>query len=247
MKKKLYCFIGVVVVILVLVIVRFLPFGRGILPFSASKIFTEDAYKQLKEIDYWAGDTKLVINKEADMRAFYNYLAAMKLRGALSPDTQTDGGLNVDLVMKNETMSIGWRSNKIKINGKGYYVVKNIDAGAREIAMKYMNYYKNDIFTKNMFEDLVEMDCWIRNEKLVIKDSTRLENAYHYLSGLTLEEASPDYKFLTEPLQMSLVTKDSNISFSVTPKAICINDKYYYTDSPRDLVELMTSFGNQNY
>jgi hypothetical protein len=249
MKKKVYYLIGVVVLILVLVIAKFLPFGKEInpLPFSASQIFTEDVYKQLKEIDYWAGDTKLVINNQADMKSFYSYLTSMKLRRALSPDRHTDGGLNVDLVMENETISIGWRSFKININDKGYYVVKDISDGAREIAMKYMDYYKNDVFTKNMFEDLVEMDCWVNNEKVVMNDSERLEEAYHYLSGLTLEEASPDYKFITEPMKMNLVTKDATIRLSVTSTAISINDKIYYADGQGDHIQFITTIANENH
>lgn len=249
MKKKSYCLIGVVVLILVLVIVRFLPFGKETTPatFSSSEIFTEDVYKQLKEIDYLVGDTKLVINNEADMKSFYSYLTSMKLNKASSTDEQKVGHKIIELVLKNETISIGLLSGEININDDKYYIDKDIYDSVREIAMKYMDYYKNDIFTKKIFENLVEMDCWVNDEKLVMNDSTRLEEAYHYLSGLTLEEASPDYKFITEPLKMNLVTKDSTISFDVTSKAIRINDKIYYTDSSSDMTELMTSIANENH
>lgn len=249
MKKKLYYLIGFVILILVLVIVKLLPFGKEKTQptFLASDIFTEDIYKQLKEIDYWAGNTKLVINKEADMQSFYRYLASMKLKEASSTDEQKVGHQMIELVLNNETMSMGLLSGELRINDKRYYTDTDICDAVREIAMKYMDYYKNDVFTKNMFENLVEIDCWVNDEKLVIKDPARLDEAYHYLSGLTLQEASPDYKFITEPMKMNLVTKDATIPLSITSTAISIHDKIYYADGQGDHIQYITTIANENH
>jgi hypothetical protein len=209
-------------------------------------IFTEEIYGQLQEIDYWYGDTKLVINNETDMRSFYDNLASLQLKEPELTDAQKVGHQIIDLVLEDETISIGLLAGEININGKRYYTDKDICDAVRTIAMKYEDYYNNDIFTEALFEQLIEIDCWVEDEKLIIDDAERLEEVYHYLSRLTLEKASPDYELITEPMQIDLITEDTTISFSVTSKVICIDDIKYYTDSKRDMVQLITSIARES-
>lgn len=214
---------------------------------SAIEIFNKDVYGQLVEIDYWLGDTKLVINNETDIKSIYNNLSSLKLKEPWPIDGQRSGGLNFDLVMNNETMPIGLLSGEIIINGKKYYTDKDICDKVREIALKYMDYYNNDIFTKDLFESLIEIDCWVDDKKLVIDDTESLEEVYHYLSRLTLDEASPEYEVKREPIQIDLVTKDKTISFGILSNVLCSSDIVYYTDSTRDMVQLITSIATETH
>ncbi|HKL79728.1 MAG TPA: hypothetical protein VJ888_04750, partial [Mobilitalea sp.] len=162
-------------------------------------------------------------------------------------DEQKDGQLTIDLVMKNETITIGLLSGEIIINGKKYYIDNDICDSVRKIALKYMDFYNNDIFTKDLFENLIEIDCWVDNEKVVIDDAERLEDVYHYLSRLSLEEASPEYEVKREPMQINLVSKDKTISFGILSNVLCSSDKVYYTDSARDMVQLITTIATENH
>jgi hypothetical protein len=223
----------------------YLSFGRKTV--SANEIFTEDLYKNLVEIDYWNGDTKLVIDNKADIKRFYNNLSSLTLKEPGAMNGQKFGHLCINLVTNNEAITIGLLSGEIIINGKKYYTDKDICDSVRNIALKYVDYYNNDIFTQNLFKDIIEIDCWVENEKLVISDVERLEEVYHYLSRLTLEEASPEYEVSREPMQIDLVIEDNTISFGILSNVLIASDKVYYTDSTRDMVQLISSIAEENH
>lgn len=244
MKGRIYYLKRFIIIIFILGIAVFMAFGRKK---SATEIFNKDVYGQLVEIDYWLGDTKLVINNEKDIKSIYNKLSSLKLRKPWFIDGYKDGTLSLDLVMKNETMQIGLLSDEINVNGKKYYTDKDICDSILKIALKYMDYYNNDIFTKDLFENLIEIDCWVDNEKVAINDSDRMEEVYHYLSRLTLKEISPEYQVKREPMQIDFVSKDKTISFEILSYVLFGGDKVYYTDSNRDLIEYITSIATQDH
>lgn len=213
---------------------------------SGNDVFTDTVYSNLVEIDYWLGDTKLVIDNEDDIKEIYSNLSSLKLKEPSPIDGQKVGHLCIDLVTDNETISIGLLSGEIIIGGKKYYTDKDIVDSIRTIALKYEDFYNNNIFTEDLFENLIEIDCWVENKKLVIDDAERLEEAYHYLSRLTLEEASPEYEVRREPMQIDLVTEDKTISFGILSNVLCTSDNVYYTDSTRDMVQLITMVAEEN-
>jgi len=245
MKGNIHILVGFVGIIFILGIAMFFLFSSRTL--SANDILTEDVYEQLVEIDYWNGDTKLIINNESDMKSFYNSLSSLELKEPGLIDGQKEGHINIDLVTKNKTIPIGLLSGEIIINDKKYYVDKDICDTVRKIALKYEDYYNNDIFTKDLFESLIEIDCWVETKKLTISDVESVEEVYHYLSRLTLEEASPEYKVTKEPMQIDLVTEDKTITFKILSNVVCTSVKVYYTDSTRDMVQLITMIAEENH
>jgi hypothetical protein len=109
-----------------------------------------------------------------------------------------------------------------------------------------VDYYNNDVFTLDLYNDVIEIDCWVDQEKLIISDIERIEEVYHYLSRLTLEEASSEYEVKREPLQIDLVTEDITIPFGILSNVLITSDKVYYTDSLRDMVELITMIAKES-
>ena len=170
----------------------------------------------------------------------------MQLRKAPITDDLKVGQISIGLITEGDTISVGLLSGEINVNGDRYYTDKDIVNSIREIALKYMDYYNNDIFTKELYESLIEIDCWVDDEKLVITDKNKLEEAYHYLSILTLEEASPDYKVSREPLKIDVVTENTTQSFGILSNVILADDKVYYTDSKRDMVQLITMVAQES-
>lgn len=197
-------------------------------------IFTEDLYKKLIEINYWLGDTKLVINKEADMEEIYRNLSSLKLREAAIFDGRKVGHLIIELVTEEETIPVGLLSGEIGIMGKRFYTDKDIVDPIREIALKYEEVYNNDFFTKELLQNIIEIDYWREDEKVVIDKKEDINQIYWRLSGLTLEEASPEYKLISEPMKVELVTKNKTISIGLLPTVLTTDEQIYYID--KDIV-----------
>jgi len=135
MKKKVIVILKIVIIILVLWLAVFLTFGG--ITFSASKIFTDDIYNQLVEIDYGNWDENLVINNDADMKIFYHYLSSLKLKSASPLDGRKAGGFSINLITNGEPVSIILFSDEIQIDGKRYYCNKDICDAITAIALKY--------------------------------------------------------------------------------------------------------------
>ncbi|MDF2556709.1 MAG: hypothetical protein K0R71_537 [Bacillales bacterium] len=104
---------------------------------SSNELFTDDVYKNLVEINYWLGDTKLVIDKEEDMKEIYKNLSSLKLKNVPSFESQKVGHLHIDLVTVDKTISIGLLSGEITTNGERYSTNKDIVDLIRNIALKY--------------------------------------------------------------------------------------------------------------
>jgi hypothetical protein len=210
--------------------------GRKI---KSDTIFTEDLYSSLTEIDYWLGDEKLVINNEEDMKSIYRELSSLTLKNVSKLAAKKDGGIMIDLVTEEETIPVVLMSGEISVNSKRYYSNKDIVDSIRETAIKYEDLYSNDIFTEDLYENLIEIDCWPDEEKIVIDGREDIEEIFRSLSTLTLEEASPDYKAIKQPLKVNFVTREETVSIGLLPIVVCTEDKIYYTDSSRDLDELV--------
>ena len=104
---------------------------------SGNDIFTDDVYKNLVQINYWLGDTKIVIDKEEDMKEIYSNLSSLKLTEASIFDTQKAGHLHIELKTDDNTISIGLLSGELATNGKRYTTDKDIVDSIRKIALNY--------------------------------------------------------------------------------------------------------------
>ena len=103
-----------------------------------NNVFTEKMHENLVEINYWNGDTKIVISNRADIHDIYNYLASLMLSKAPIEDAlnQKYGQSIFELVLKDKTVSLGISSGEIVINGIRYQTDKDIVSSIRDIALQ---------------------------------------------------------------------------------------------------------------
>jgi hypothetical protein len=137
-KKFFMIFISLVLLVLIFILIKI---GKNIFIGNASgynnEIFTKNICDQLITINCWYGDTKIVINKDIDIKSIYNKLAALNLKKASPNEPRKEGSIRIELVMNNETIAFGLLSNIVYINNEMYFTNNDVLSLIREIADKY--------------------------------------------------------------------------------------------------------------
>ena len=101
-----------------------------------NEIFTSNTQEHLIAIHYWYGDTKIIINKDRDMKSIYSELAALKLKKASSDEPRKEGRILVELVMDDKTVEFGLLSNIMYHNGEMYFIDNDVLSLIQEIVEK---------------------------------------------------------------------------------------------------------------
>lgn len=140
MKVKNVSIIFVCLVLLLLIFIL-IKNGKNLFtehtPGYNNEIFTKNIYDNLVSVNYWYGDTKITINKDADIKSIYSELAALKLKKASSNEPRKEGSLRIELVLNDETMAFGLLSNILYINSEMYFIDNDVLSLIQEIADKY--------------------------------------------------------------------------------------------------------------
>lgn len=104
-----------------------------------NNVFTETMYENLVEINYWSGDTTIVISNKEDIQEIFSYLASLKLSDMPPVDIlhAKTGHSLVNLILKDKTIHLGILSGEIGISDIGYYQTdKDIVSSIRNIALQ---------------------------------------------------------------------------------------------------------------
>ncbi len=102
-----------------------------------NEIFTKNIYDNLVSVNYWYGNTKIIINKDVDIKSIYSELATLKLKKASSNEPRKEGSIRIELVLNDETMAFGLLSNILYINSEMYFIDNDVLSLIQEIADKY--------------------------------------------------------------------------------------------------------------
>lgn len=202
---------------------------------ESKDIFTKYGDDDIAEIDYWLGDSKVAIYNKEDIQRIYTSLSLLKLTKASPIAKIVDGFTAFDLVMNDNTvLRLTW-SNTLNINRTRYdtdrEAIQSILNSIRKAALENGIANGNDIFTRSIYEHLLEIDYWKGDEKKVISNKDDLRYIYYCLSSMTLEEAAPEYAPIAERIIVDFVMEDKTISISLWPNVVGINGKRYYASS----------------
>ena len=138
MAKKIIILCNVILIILTLSLVGGCSKKEETKMEYNNNVFTKKMYENLVEINYWSGDTKIVVSNRADIHDIYNYLASLMLSEAPAEGllNQKVGHLIFELVLKDKTVSFGILSGEIGINEIRYLTDKDIVSFIRDIALQ---------------------------------------------------------------------------------------------------------------
>ncbi len=101
-----------------------------------NEFFTTDLYKQLTEIDFWNGNEKVIIDNPEDIKSIYILLASLTLTETSSDIKDLKSGQTIiNLVIKNNNISVGLLSDEISLNDKTYKTDADIVDQVRNIAL----------------------------------------------------------------------------------------------------------------
>lgn len=93
----------------------------------ANEIFTQNLYKNLIEIDIVQDNEKILIDDSKGMLAIYNLLSPLKLTEIPASSSDKNDSIDIQLIGKDNTVSVTLTSEILRINGKQYTIEKRIE------------------------------------------------------------------------------------------------------------------------
>ena len=139
MAKKIIILGNVVLIILTLSLVGGCSKKEETKVEYNNNVFTETMYENLVEINYWSGNTRIVISNKEDIQEIFSYLASLNLSDLPQDDIlhAKMGHSRFDLVLKDKTICLGILSGEIGISDIGKYQTnKDIVSSIRSIALQ---------------------------------------------------------------------------------------------------------------
>lgn len=93
---------------------------------------------------------------------------------------------------------------------------------------------KNDIFTEELLKDIIEINYWNGDKKIVVNDKKTIEDIFLLFSDLTIEKVeNSDEK--EGYIIVDFITKDGKVSLGILSDSIIINQQEYTID--KDIVQ----------
>lgn len=105
------------------------------------------------------------------------------------------------------------------------------------------NTFKNDVFTKELFIELIEIDYWSGGEKIIIENKEDLKSIFNTFASLELSEFTPDSTKYGYGI-IDFITKNSKISIGLSSDEIIIDGTYYHTN--KDIVAIVRDIAMRN-
>ena len=106
-----------------------------------------------------------------------------------------------------------------------------------------INAFNNDIFTKELFIDLIEIDYWKGDNKIIIDNKEDLNSIYNAFASLKLTKYTPDSEKYG-PTIIDFITKNDKLGVGLASDVIVINGIYYHTN--KDIVTIVRDIAFQN-
>lgn len=90
--------------------------------------------------------------------------------------------------------------------------------------------YNNHIFTEDLYNSLVEVDFWVGNDKIVIKNEDDMKKIFRELSSLALTDVPDEEPIKCGHHHIDIVTSNKTLSLGLLSGEMAVENQRYYID-----------------